>query len=226
MGSEAAESWDHEYAQGVRYQGDPPVRFVEDIVLAAKESGATRGVYVGCGNGRNYVPLVEAGLDLVGLDISQIAIDQLAGRLPAARRDRLVVGDLSALPAGETWPLVVAIQVLQHGTRDEVHAFLTGILARVAPGGLLAVRVNATGTDIEHPSETVERFPDGSFTVQYEAGPKEGLHVHFWAARELNDAVTDAGFTPVLEVRPDSTWRHPMPRGQWLQWEGLWRRTR
>ena len=122
-------------------------------------------------------------------------------------------------------PYIRASSHQQHGTREEVHAFLAGMLARIAPGGLLAVRVNATGADVEHAANIAERFPDGSFTVLYESGPKEGLHVHFWAARELNDAVTGAGFTPVLELRPDTTWRHPMRRGQYLQWEGTWRRT-
>ena len=40
------------------------------------------GVYIGCGNGRNYVPLVDRGLDLVGLDVSLAAIRQLTARVP------------------------------------------------------------------------------------------------------------------------------------------------
>ncbi|MGH3621503.1 MAG: class I SAM-dependent methyltransferase [Sciscionella sp.] len=69
-----------------------------------------RRVYIGCGNGRNYLPLVDAGLDLVGLDISGRAIEQLAQRVPT-RRDRLVVGDLSSLPPHELYRIVVGIQV-------------------------------------------------------------------------------------------------------------------
>jgi hypothetical protein len=38
---------------------------------------------------------VASGFDLVGLDLSPVAIAQLAERMPE-RRDRLVVGDLSA----------------------------------------------------------------------------------------------------------------------------------
>lgn len=62
----------------------------------------TRGLCVGCGNGRNYLPLVDGGLDLTGLDISAAAITQLTARAPD-RRDRLVHGDLSALPAAVTY---------------------------------------------------------------------------------------------------------------------------
>lgn len=218
----AARAWDAEYASG-RYEGEPAVRFSDDIVAAAKDAGIGSGLYIGCGNGRNYIPLTEAGLDLTGLDISATAITQLAGRLPG-RRDRLVTGDLSALPAGQRFPLVVAIQVLQHGTRAQAHALLAAALAVVAPGGLFAVRVNAAGTDVHHRHEVTERDANGSFSVRYTDGPKAGMTVHFWAARELDSAVTAAGFDPVLLLRPQATWRADRASGLWLQWEGIYRR--
>ncbi len=219
----AARAWDAEYAAG-RYSGEPPVGFVDDIVLAAKYAGVDRGLYIGCGNGRNYVPLTEAGLDLVGLDISATAIAQLAARLPG-RRDRLIAGDLSALAHGERFPLVVAIQVLQHGTREGSHGLLADSLSRAAVGGLFAVRVNAVGTDVDHAHDVTERHPDGAFSVRYLDGPKTGLDVHFWAARELDAALSGAGFTPLLELRAQATWRVPRERGLWLQWEGIYRRS-
>jgi hypothetical protein len=217
----AARAWDAEYAEG-RYSGEPPVAFVDDIVLAAKYAGVDRGLYIGCGNGRNYGPLTEAGLDLVGLDISATAIAQLAARFPA-RRDQLIAGDLSALPAGERFPLVAAIQVLQHGTREEAHRLLADSFSRVATGGLFAVRVNAVGTDLHLAHEVTERHVDGAFSIRYLDGPKAGLNVHFWAARELDATLSRAGFTPLLELRAQATWRLPRDRGLWLQWEGIYR---
>jgi SAM-dependent methyltransferase len=218
----AVRAWDAEYASG-RYSGEPPVGFVEDILTAAKDAGITHGLYIGCGNGRNYIPLTEAGLDLTGLDISATAIAQLAERLPE-RRDRLVTGDLSALPAARQFPLVVAIQVIQHGSRAETHALLAESLGRVADGGLFAIRVNAAGTDVHHVHGVTERDADGSFSVRYLEGPKAGMVVHFWAARELHAAVTEAGFVPLLALRPQATWRADRDHGLWLQWEGIYRR--
>lgn len=221
---QAAQSWDAEYAAG-RYEAEPAVAFANDIIVAAKAVPADHGLYIGCGNGRNYMPLVNAGLDLVGLDISQTAIQQLADRMPS-RRDRLVVGDLSVLPGGDVYPLVAALQVLQHGTREQTHAFLAEALGRVAVEGLFCVRVNAVGTDVFHPHAVVERDADGSYSVRYEAGPKAGLTVHFWAARELRAALIAAGLTPVLELRPQGTWRQPADKGLWLQWEAIFTRSR
>jgi hypothetical protein len=64
-----AQAWDVEYAAG-RYRDEPPLPFVADVLSAVREHDllGAEGLYVGCGNGRNYLPLVQAGLDLVGLD--------------------------------------------------------------------------------------------------------------------------------------------------------------
>jgi predicted TPR repeat methyltransferase len=113
-----AASWNAEYANG-RYRGEPPVRFVEDILTAANRHQLTRGLYIGCGNGRNLISLLDAGLDLVGLDISTNAIAQLRQRRPD-RAGALLVGDLSALPASARYDLVVGIQVFQHGSASKL----------------------------------------------------------------------------------------------------------
>lgn len=224
MRADAAGSWDTEYATGKRYTADePPVGFVGEILAMAKEHGVQSGMYLGCGNGRNYIPLSDAGLDLVGLDISGTAIEQLGQRAPRYA-DRLVVGDLSVLPAGVTYPLVVALQVIQHGDRGQVHALLSDTLERVGAGGLFAIRVNGVGTDVRHEHDVVERDADGSFSVRYTAGPKAGLSVHFWSALELDSAIRAAGLAPVFRISPASTWRDPQELGQWLQWEGVYRR--
>jgi hypothetical protein len=221
--AEVASSWDAQYAAG-RYATEPPVEFVADILAAAREAGLAGfpGLYVGCGNGRNYLPLVAGGLDLVGLDISAIALEQLATRAPG-RRHRLLHGDLSALPPAATYPLVIGIQVFQHGDRAAAHAGIRSAQERVIPAGLFCLRVNAVGTDIAHEHEVVERHADGGFTVRYLAGPKQGLPIHFFSAGELTSLFA-RDFRPLLPPRLHRTWRTPRGRGQWSQWEAIWRR--
>jgi SAM-dependent methyltransferase len=214
-----AASWNAEYANG-RYCGEPPVRFVEDIVTAAARHHLTRGLYIGCGNGRNLIPLLDAGLGLVGLDISTNAIAQLRQRRPDRAGD-LLVGDLSALPASARYDLVVGIQVFQHGTRHQVHQHLAAAADRVAPGGLLCVRVNAADSDIDNNHHRFEGNSDGSFTLRYLTGPKTGLNIHFFTADELRDVI-GTSFTEVVTLRSHSTPRTPPGRGQWSQWEAIW----
>jgi trans-aconitate methyltransferase len=221
MSGNVARSWDAEYAAG-RYREDAPVGFVDDIIAAAADHQVRRGLYIGCGNGRNLVPLLDAGLDLVGLDVSGQAITQLR-RLRPDRAGSLVRGDLSALPDASRYELVIGIQVFQHGTRAGAHRHLLDAAERVDTGGLLCVRVNATGTDVAHDHEMLERGDDGGFTVRYLSGPKVGLNMHFFAQSELRELIAP-GFTEVLPLRVHSTKRQA-GAGQWSQWEGIWRRT-
>jgi len=218
----AAVTWDAEYTAG-RYSAEPPVLFTRDILAAARRTGLTRGLYIGCGNGRNYLPLVASGLDLTGLDISAAAIAQLGDRTPD-RRDRLVHGDLGALPASAVYPVVIGIQVFQHGDRAAAHAHIRAAQRRVADGGLFCLRVNATATDVWPGHEVTEPHPDGGFTVRYLTGPKQGLLIHFFTSAEL-DALFGDGFTPVLPPRLQQTRRNAPQPGQWSQWEAIWLRT-
>jgi SAM-dependent methyltransferase len=221
MPSTPAAAWDDEYAAG-RYRNEPPVDFVADILAAAAAFGLSSGLYIGCGNGRNLLPMLDAGLDLTGLDISAEAIRQLRAERPD-RSGRLITGELSVLPRSALFELVIGIQVFQHGTRAQSHQHLRAAAARVAPGGLLCVRLNAAATDVEHDHDRTEEDGDGGFTARYLAGPKAGLDIRFFSAPELSALVSD-GFTEVLAPRLHSTPRLPAGRGQWSQWEAIWHR--
>ena len=211
---------DAEY-EADRYRDEAPVEFVHDLVAAAQDAGliAATGLYIGCGNGRNYLPLVAAGLDLLGLDVSATALEQLGRRAPERRGD-LVHGDLSALPDRLRFPLVIGIQVFQHGDRATVHSHFRSAQERVSPGGLFCVRVNAVGTDVAPCHDVTERHRDGGFTVRYLEGPKAGLDVHFFSASELN-GVFGSAFEPVLPLRRHDTSRTMPNTGRWSQWEAI-----
>ena len=222
MTHDAETAWDREYERG-RYQQEPPVAFVDDILEAVRSLAPEwiTGLYIGCGNGRNYIPLVEGGLDLIGLDISGEAISQLRKRLPE-RTEQLVHGDLTTLPSEQEHAVVIGIQVFQHGSRGEAHANVALAQRFVAPDGLFCLRVNAVGTDVWPAHEAVEESPDGGFTIRYLAGPKSGLPIHFFSRQEIQNLFV--GWKEQLPLSLDVTARPAPAPGQWSQWEAIWRK--
>lgn len=195
--------------------------FVRDIASAVRRyrPDDDLGLYIGCGNGRNYVPLIDAGLDLLGVDVSGAAIRQLAQRRPDRAR-RLIHGDIAVLPEGSSFGTVIGIQVFQHGSEAEAHAHIRAARGLLSADGLFCIRVNAAGTQLEHGHTVIERNEAGGFTVLYEHGPKSGLQVHFFGKSELAGLLRD--LDAVVPLRVDRTHRQAPATGYWDQWEGIW----
>ena len=219
----ASARWDHLYRNG-RYADEPPVLFVNRIlsVLDASSLRLSAGLYIGCGNGRNYLPLVNSGLQLYGLDVSGESLRQLSSREPAMT-ERLICADFREYRPQQQFDYVVAIQVFQHGFGVDVAKYFENVRAMLAPGGLFFLRVNSASTQIHQSHTIVEQNTSGGLTVLYEAGSKRGLPVHFYARDELLDLAGN-GFDVVDELREDVTLRTPPESGYWVQWEGIWRR--
>jgi SAM-dependent methyltransferase len=218
----AAQRWNEEY-RGGKYAGEPALPFVKEIVAAVdaeRSLHAGLGLYVGCGNGRNYLALVDAGLRLHGVDLSLEALRQLVERRPAARLP-LVCGDFRSLRHAPAFSYLVAIQVFQHGLAADVASYFATTRRLLRPGGLLFLRVNSVSTEIFHRHTVVERTA-GGITACYDAGPKAGLPVHFYACDELA-ALAAEGFDVVSPPREDRITRTPPQHGFWAQWETIWR---
>jgi SAM-dependent methyltransferase len=220
----AARRWDEEYRRG-RYAGEAPLPFVRTIVQVLRGSGlagGAPGLYVGCGNGRNYLPLVDAGLNLYGLDLSAEALRQLAARRPGLSA-RLLQGDFQDLEPPGRLAYLIAIQVFQHGTQADAVRFFERVGTLLVPGGLFFLRVNSASTQVVRRHTVIEQAEHGGFSVQYLEGPKDGMAIHFYARSEL-DTLTRARFVTVADPREDIIHRAPPEHGFWAQWEAVYRR--
>jgi SAM-dependent methyltransferase len=220
-----AARWDEEY-RNQRYANEAPLPFVRTILAileADRRAWSGRGLYVGCGNGRNYVPLVDAGLQLSGLDISAEALERLTERRPTLRR-RLICGDFRAFPIdSQQFDYLIAIQVFQHGDEADVAAYFERAAALLRPGGFFFLRVNSAATQVIRAHTVVERNASGGFTIRYEDGPKHGLLVHFYSRAELTER-RETAFSTVRELEEDVIVRTAPETGSWAQWETVWER--
>ncbi len=219
----ASSRWDAEYRHG-RYAGESPVPFVDRIIttLQTGKAGKSTGLYVGCGNGRNYLPLVDSGLLLYGLDLSAEALRQLAARRPSLA-ESLFHADFLDFDISRPFNYLIAIQVFQHGTWADVAKYYSQVKSLLSPGGFFFLRVNSVSTNIRLPHTVLEENELRGVTIRYETGPKEGLPIHFYTKDELLELTRD-GFDVVEQLREDVTVRHPSNEGCWVQWEGIWRR--
>lgn len=122
-------AWDNEYTR-TTWRGPYNVE-----PMKARLNAGARVLDVGCGNGKMLDPLLRAGFDVVGADVSRNALLSLAGR-------STVQGDARHLPFKENvFNGAVCYDVLQHLLEGERNEAVREIYRVLAPGGMLFIQV-------------------------------------------------------------------------------------
>ena len=197
-----SQAWNTLYRKG-RYRAEHALDFTDDILKelhANQDMVNGRGLYVGCGNVRNYSKLAESGLDVTGLDVSEVALAELSKRLPQYA-DMLHQCDFLDYRQEEVFQYIIAIQVFQHGNMDRINKYFERVSMLLERGGLVFLRVNASNTAIQYDHDVIEESDTGGFTVHYKEGPKRGLDIHFFSKEEICSMVGKNDMTLIRELR-------------------------
>ena len=180
------EYWDQAYENGAN-KNAPSVLFIKTIIttiLDQMEGSSYGGLYVGCGNGQNYIPMSQSGLDMVGLDISKVGLNLLAKAAPEYSH-KLVCADFGKFESNNLFDYIISIQVFHFGTESQILHYFAKASQLLRPGGLLFLRVPSTKTEIIRPYKVTERNSYDGFTMQYTKNPFKGFNLHFFSKTEL-----------------------------------------
>ena len=121
-----AQVWDKQYNDG-RYCGEPALDFINNIIRELKSNlnlKNGRGLYVGCGNGRNYSKLIESDklLNIIGLGVSSVGLKQLAKKLPRCS-NMLEQCDFLDYKQKILFQYIISIQIFQHGDENRTNKY-------------------------------------------------------------------------------------------------------
>ncbi|HEY3421669.1 MAG TPA: class I SAM-dependent methyltransferase, partial [Methanocellaceae archaeon] len=148
---------------------------------------------VGCGNGKMFSPLMRAGYDVFGLDVSANALRDLAPF-------NVVRGDARHLPfRHETFDGVVCYDVLQHLLGQERRDAVREMRRIMKPGARLFVQAFGR-EDMRYGGIPIE--PD-TFLRQ------SGIIYHYFSEEELRDLLSDFELITI-----DSAISHKTFRGE------------
>ena len=150
-----------------RYGSSPQVWSGHVNVVVRDEAEALapgRALDVGCGEGGDALWLAEHGWDVLGVDVSQVALDRAAARAAETGLEARTLWECRDLlawsPPAASFDLVAAAFI--HLGPDERRTAYAGLAAAVAPGGTLLLVAH-------HPSDigVVPRppYPDLFFTA-------------------------------------------------------------
>lgn len=136
---------------------------------------------LGCAAGAITHFLSTFGCDVVGVDAEPDAIERARSLFPRLRFDQ---ADVTALPhADGSFDKAVAADLVEH-LDDQAFAGMLAETRRIlAPGGTLSLYT-------PNPAHPIERLKEWDLVLA-----RNPTHIGLRRARELEDAVADAGFT-------------------------------
>ena len=129
----------------------PPNQTLIDFAAAELAAGRTRALDIGCGAGRNAIPLALQGWTVMGLDLSMamlVAAHQRSAKELSERRLHLALAPMERLPiASRSVDLVIAHGIWNLATSTAQFRASIREAARVArPGAALFVFTFSRGT--------------------------------------------------------------------------------
>ena len=166
-----------------------PRFFVRTGLMLRLLSSESRGelLDVGCGDGAFIAKCLDQGWSVVGMDLSQAAIDRCRGRFDRGERLRLFCSDIAAIAEEGPFDAVTAGEVLEHIEDDE--DFVRRVFALLKPGGAFVLTVPV------------------DMSLWTDADAAAG-HFRRYTVQEISEKLTRAGFA----VEKCIVWGWPLTR--------------
>ena len=140
-------SWNESYASGQLPwdTGQPEPLLVEFVASSSVKPGST--LEIGAGTGTNAIWMAERGFDVLGVDVSPLAVERARAKMDGrAMRCRFAALDfLAATPPGAPFQFVFdrgCFHVFDEP--DERQRFAARVAAVLAPGGLWLSLIGST----------------------------------------------------------------------------------
>jgi SAM-dependent methyltransferase len=126
--------------------------YVKRVVQLVVQSGARTVLEVGCGDGWNCAQLVNAGLEVTGVDLSTNAIEHARRMVPQGRflcgdtRDRDFLGEFA-----HDFDAVILVEVIEHIPPADCIDAIRNITRYVKPGGAFVLTTPSTNCPNKNP---------------------------------------------------------------------------
>lgn len=120
-----------------------PHESMDEVIQFFHAKNIKRVLDLGCGIGRNTIPLIYEGFTVIGIDSSSIALCQLQKQLDQLQLNaKLIRGKFQSIPIkNNSVDAVISVQTLNHGTEAEVKKGISEISRVLHPGGLIFITV-------------------------------------------------------------------------------------
>jgi len=133
-------AWDEIFRSGA-FPLEEPDRALGQLCALFNGRGFRRICDLGCGTGRNSVPLARNGFETHGIDLSAEGLGRSSRRARDAGLEFVLVrGDMRGIPhANSSFDAVICIYAIYHGTLRDIEVTVSEIGRVLRAGGLAYV---------------------------------------------------------------------------------------
>jgi len=181
------EIWKSDKYRGRWLEPDP---LVTSLLPKFKEEGIKTVLDLGFGIGRHAILFAKDGFDVYGIDSSPTGLEYATKWAEEEKIDlKLEVSEMNRLPfEDEQFDLIIAWNVLYHGTVDYIYKAISEVKRCLKPNGYLLCTIISTKNKRFGVGEEIEK---GTFIIPE---VKETSHPHhFFDMEEINQYLN--GFT-------------------------------
>lgn len=150
---------------------------------------------VGCGEGHVVAQATRRGIDSVGIDVADRAIERAKALYPDCRFHVHSLEDRPWPADAASMDLLVAFEVIEHLLRPR--QLLSGAADVLRPGGYLALT-----TPYHGPAKNM-MLALSAFDRHFDV---EGAHIRFFSDAALRRLLTETGFEPLLVIHFGRFW--------------------
>lgn len=140
MEDELIESrWEEVYEREMESYSWEPAKAIRKFLAKIKQTNAKKILDLGCGIGRNAIYLAKKGYIVVGVDISDRALQAAAIKTNIEKISNIVFlhSDIRSLPfPNRHFNVVFSINVLHHSILEDIEKAVGEIFRVLCPGGL------------------------------------------------------------------------------------------
>ncbi|MFA4946740.1 MAG: class I SAM-dependent methyltransferase [Candidatus Micrarchaeia archaeon] len=176
--------WDERYTQSEVFEKKQ--EGFDELIKLLKREKTNRVLDLGCGSGRNLLPLVEAGFQVTGTDNSSALLEFTRKRL----EERGLNAELKESDCYERFPFkdgyfdaVVSIQVIHHNTHDKIKHCISEIERVLKPNGIIFITV--TTDSYKKKERKLKKVAPQTYVPQ--AGREKGITHYIYRKEQLEE---------------------------------------
>jgi len=193
---ETEQIWDKTFASGWREEQGPD-KFLMDFIKGYQAKIGKMGLDLGCGWGRNLIPLLEQGFNVIGLDISKEGLKKAKEKLEERKlATKLIHGESTKLRFdSESFDFVVSLGVLHHQKWEDIQKSFREINRVLRRDGYLIFSVRSA-SDTERPRQRIVDYGHTAIDIE---GSKKGVVQHYFTKEELLKLAQENQFEVIVE---------------------------